>query len=378
VERLSVRERERIAELLAEDAPFWRLRQEIPRSRYAINRAVRSIQRPPPVEPKRSRLQVTATEREEISRGIAAGDSLRAIARRLGRSPSTVSREVARNGGRRRYRACRADRTALARLRRPKIAKLARCPRLRAEVEAKLELCWSPAQIAGWLSVQYPDDPEMRVSHETIYLSLFVQARGALRKELTRYLRHRHSVRRLGGNPLRNGQSQIPAMVNVRDRPAEANDRAVPGHWEGDLLYGQGSGVVATLVERHSRFVMLVGLPISHSADVVAAALAAKITELPEQLRRSLTWDQGREMARHADFTIASGVPVYFCDPRSPWQRGTNENTNGLLRQYLPRRSRLAERTQHELDQIAAELNGRPRQTLAWKTPSQALDEAMH
>jgi transposase, IS30 family len=377
VERLSICERERIAELLAEGAPFWRLRQEVPRSRHAIKRAVRSILRPAPVEPKRSRLHVTPAEREEISRGIAAGDSLRVIARRLGRAPSTVSREVARHGGRRRYRACRADRYALQRMRRPKVEKLARCPRLRAVVEAKLELRWSPEQIAGWLSLHYPDDPEMRVSHETIYLSLFVQTRGALRKELTRSLRQRRSARRPGGDPLPNGQSQIPAMVNISDRPADVEDRAVPGHWEGDLLCGAGKGVVATLVERHSRFVMLVGLPTSHTAEVVAAALAAKITELPAQLRRSLTWDQGREMARHAEFTIASGVPVYFCDPRSPWQRGTNENTNGLLRQYLPRRSRLGDRTQTELDQIATELNNRPRQTLAWKTPSQVLDEAM-
>jgi IS30 family transposase len=262
-------------------------------------------------------------------------------------------------------------------MRRPKLEKLARCPRLRAVVEAKLELRWSPEQIAGWLSVQYPDDPEMRVSHETIYLSLFVQTRGALRTELTRYLRQRRSARRPGGDPLPNGQSQIPAMVNIRDRPADVEDRAVPGHWEGDLLCGAGKGVVVTLVERHSRFVMLIGLPTSHTAEVVAAALAAKITELPAQLQRSLTWDQGREMARHSDFTIAGGVPVYFCDPRSPWQRGTNENTNGLLRQYLPRRSRLGDRTQAELDQIATELNNRPRQTLAWKTPSQVLDEAM-
>ena len=377
MERLSVCERERIAELLAEGAPFWRLRQEVPRSRHAIKRAVRSILRPGPIEPKRSRLHVTPAEREEISRGIAAGDSLRVIARRLGRAPSTVSREVARNGGRRRYRACRADRDALVRMRRPKVAKLARCPRLRAVVEAKLELRWSPAQIAGWLSTQYPDDPEMRVSHETIYLSLFIQTRGALRKELTAYLRQRRSARRPGGDPLPNGQSHICAMVNISDRPADVEDRAVPGHWEGDLLCGAGKGVVATLVERHSRYVMLIGLPTSHTAEVVAAALAAKITELPAQLRRSLTWDQGREMARHAEFTIASGVPVYFCDPRSPWQRGTNENTNGLLRQYLPRRSRLADRTQTELDQIASELNNRPRQTLAWKTPSQVLDEAM-
>jgi IS30 family transposase len=215
------------------------------------------------------------------------------------------------------------------------------------------------------------------VSHETIYLSLFVQTRGALRKELTRHLRLRHSARRPGGNPPHTGQSHIPAMVNIRERPAEADDRAVPGHWEGDLLCGQGKGVVATLVERHSRFVMLVGLPTTHNANVVADALAAKITELPAQLRRSLTWDQGREMAQHAAFTVASGVPVYFCDPRSPWQRGTNENTNGLLCQYLPRNTRLAERTQAELDHIAAELNGRPRQTLGWKTPSQALDRAM-
>ena len=255
-------------------------------------------------------------EREEISRGIwLRGESLRSIAGRLGRSPSTVAREVARNGGRRRYRACPADRAALANMGRPKVAKLARCTRLRAVVEEKLELRWSPKQIAGWLSVEFPDDAEMRVSHETIYLSLFVQSRGALRKELTRYLRMRRSVRRPGGKPTANGQGHIPAMVNISERPAEADDRAVPGHWEGDLLYGRGPGVVATLVERHSRFVMLIGLPSTHRADVVADALAAKITELPDQLRRSLTWDQGREMAQHAAFTIVSGVPVYFCDP---------------------------------------------------------------
>jgi IS30 family transposase len=295
----------------------------------------------------------------------------------LGRTPSTVSREVARNGGRASYRACRADRAAVRNMCRPKVAKLARCPRLRGVVEAKLELRWSPQQIASWLVVEFPDDAEMRVSHETIYLSLFVQSRGGLRKELTRYLRMKRSVRRPGGKAPHNGQSHIPAMVNISERPAEATDRAVPGHWEGDLLYGQGPGVVATLVERHSRFVMLVGLPETHRADVVAAALAAKIAELPEHLRRSLTWDQGREMAQHAVFTVASGVPVYFCDPRSPWQRGSNENTNGLLRQYLPRKSRLGDRTQLELDAIADELNGRPRQTLGWKTPSQALDRAM-
>ena len=377
MERLSARERERIAELVAEGAPFWRLLQEVPRSRYAIYRAVKRLKRPPAREPNRSPLRLSTTEREEISRGLAAGESLRVIAGRLARAPSTVSREVARNGGRPIYRACRADRAAVRNMRRPKVAKLTRCPRLREAVEAKLELHWSPQQIASWLVLEFPDDAEMRVSHETIYLSLFVQSRGALRKELTRYLRTKRSVRRPGGKPARNGQSHIPAMVNISERPAEAADRAVPGHWEGDLLYGQGPGVVATLVERHSRFVMLVGLPETHRADVVAAALAAKITELPKQLRRSLTWDQGREMAQHAVFTVASGVPVYFCDPRSPWQRGSNENTNGLLRQYLPRNTRLGDRTQTELDNIADELNGRPRQTLAWKTPSQALDRAM-
>jgi IS30 family transposase len=377
VERLSARERERIAELVAEGAPFWRLVQEVPRSRYAIYRAVKRLKRPPAREPIRSPLRLSTAEREEISRGLAAGESLRVIAGRLARAPSTVSREVARNGGRPIYRACRADRAAVRNMRRPKVAKLAQCPRLREAVEAKLELRWSPQQIASWLVLEFPDDAEMRVSHETIYLSLFVQSRGALRKELTRYLRMKRSVRRPGGKPPNTGQSHIPAMVNIRERPAEADDRAVPGHWEGDLLYGQGPGVVATLVERHSRFVMLVGLPENHRADVVAAALAAKITELPEHLRRSLAWDQGREMAQHAAFTIASGVPVYFCDPRSPWQRGSNENTNGLLRQYLPRNSRLGDRTQIELDAIADQLNGRPRQTLGWKTPSQTLDRAM-
>jgi transposase, IS30 family len=290
---------------------------------------------------------LSLSEREEISRGLAAGDSLRHIAERLGRAPSTVSREVAANGGRRAYRACRADRAALRRARRPRASKLATCDRLRALVEAKLELRWSPQQISGWLAVTFPDEPEMRVSHETIYLSLFVQSRGALRKELTAYLRTRRSVRRPVGyaQSVRNGQGQIRGAVHISERPAEADDRAVPGHWEGDLLYGQGRGTVATLVERHSRFVMLVGLPTHHTADVVADALAAKIAELPDQLRRSLTWDQGKEMAQHARFTVASGVPVYFCDPRSPWQRGTNENTNGLLRQYLP--ATLASPTDH-------------------------------
>jgi IS30 family transposase len=244
-------------------------------------------------------------------------------------------------------------------------------------VEAKLELRWSPQQISGWLVAEFPDDPEMRVSHETIYVSLFVQSRGALRKELTRSLRSRHTTRRPRGHSVMNGQGQLRATLNIRERPADANDRAVPGHWEGDLLFGKRMRAMATLVERTTRFVMLIALPNGHAADVVADALAAKIIELPDQLRRSLTWDQGKEMADHARFTITTGVQVYFCDPRSPWQRGSNENTNGLLRQYFPKRSEIAHYTQADLDTVAAELNGRPRQTLGWRSPSQALDQAL-
>jgi IS30 family transposase len=302
---------------------------------------------------------------------------MRAIAGRLGRATSTVAREVKVNGGTRRYRACVADRRALGRLHRPKPSKLALCARLREVVEAKLEQRWSPQQISGWLRVEYPDDPEMWVSHETIYLSLFVQARGALRKELFRYLRTGRASRRPVGYSTINGQGQLRGTVHISERPAEANDRAVPGHWEGDLLMGKGMHAMATLVERATRFVMLIELPDGHSADVVADALAAKITELPHQLRRSLTWDHGKEMAEHARFSVATGVPVYFCDPRSPWQRGTNENTNGLLRQYFPKRTEIRHFHQADLDAVAAELNGRPRQTLGWKTPSQALDEAL-
>jgi IS30 family transposase len=377
VERLSDKERERLGELLAEGAPAWRMHQEVHRSRWAIRRAINALGRPPRREPRRSPLRLSLVEREEISRGLAAGESLRVIAERLGRSPSTVSREVAAQGGRRLYRAARADLVAVRRMRRPKPSKLAGNVELRAIVEAKLELCWSPAQIAGWLGENFPDDPEMRVSHETIYLSLFVQSRGALRKELTRFLRTGRANRRPLGHSVMNGQGQLRGTVNISERPAEANDRSVPGHWEPDLIFGKGMSAIATLVERKTRFVMLIQLPNGHTADVVAEALAAKIVELPHQLRRSITWDQGKEMAQHARFSVATGVPVYFCDPRSPWQRGSNENTNGLLRQYFPKRSDLKIHTQAHLDAVADELNGRPRQTLHWKSPSEALDEAV-
>ena len=376
-ERLSELERWRIAELSAQGWTTRLIAKEVGRGHGVVATHLRLMRRPPVPESVRSALRLSLVEREEISRGLARGESLRALARRLGRASSTISREVAANGGRRRYRACRADKAAVRRMRRPKVSKLATCSRLRAIVEDKLELRWSPTQISGWLVDTFPDDPEMRVSHETIYLSLFVQSRGALRKELTRYLRSGHSTRRPKGHTVMNGQGQLRGTLNISERPAEANDRAVPGHWEGDLLMGKGMRAIATLVERKTRFVMLIALPNGHAADVVADALAEKIVELPEQLRRSLTWDQGKEMAAHARFTIKTGLPVYFCDPRSPWQRGSNENTNGLLRQYFPKRTEISHYTQAELDAVAAELNGRPRQTLGFKTPSHALDEAL-
>ena len=374
--RLTAAEKERLAELVAAKTPFSVICELIGRDRWTTRRNINYLKRKPPPEPKRSPLRLSLAEREEISRGLAAGESMRSIARSLGRAPSTVSREIAANHGSRRYRAVVADRAAVRRTRRPKAAKLALNHRLRDVVEAKLELRWSPEQISGWLSVTYPDDPEMQVSHETIYLSLFVQSRGALRKELTRYLRRGQVNRRQRGHSSYNGQGKLNGMVNISERPAEVEERAVPGHWEGDLVFGKGMKAVATLVERQSRFLIMIGLQGGHSADVVADALSAKIADLPEQLRRSLTWDQGSEMAHHAKFTVATGVPVYFCDPRSPWQRGTNENTNGLLRQYFPKR-RLLPHDQAALDAIAAELNGRPRQTLDWKTPSEVLDQAL-
>jgi IS30 family transposase len=377
MERLSEREKEEIARLAAAGLPSRLIGAQIGRHHRTVWGHIARLRRPVVPEPVRSALRLSLAEREEISRGLAGGESLRAIARRLDRPPSTISREVATNGGRRRYRACPADKAAVQRARRPKRSKLASCDRLRAVVEAKLKLRWSPAQISGWLVEEFADDPEMRVSHETIYLSLFVQSRGALRKELTRYLRSGHTTRRPRGHTVMNGQGQLRATLNIRERPAEADDRAVPGHWEGDLLMGKRMHAMATLVERKTRFVMLIALPNGHAADVVADALAAKIAELPDQLRRSLTWDQGKEMAAHAQFSLKTGVPVYFCDPRSPWQRGSNENTNGLLRQYFPKRTEIAHFTQADLDDVAAELNGRPRQTLGWRSPSQALDEAL-
>src|SRR5579862_547555 len=331
-----------------------------------------------PRPPGSSDLRLTLSEREEISRGLAGGLSLRAIAAGMGRAPSTVCREVNANGGRSGYRALSAERSARHRARRPKVAKLARCHRLRRIVEAGLENYWSPQEISAWLAREYADDPEMQVSHETIYMSLFVQGRGALRQELHSCLRSGRALRRpksrtKGGF----GQGQITDMVMISERPAEAKDRAVPGHWEGDLIYGRRMTTIGTLVERSTRYVMLFALPNGHSAEAVRTAMAKKIRSLPTELRRSLTWDQGKEMAEHARFTIDTGLQVYFCDPKSPWQRGSNENTNGLLRQYLPNATDLSAVTQTQLNAIARSLNGRPRQTLGWKSPSEAFNEAV-
>ena len=324
----------------------------------------------------RSRRELTVIEREEISRGLAAQHSCHAIARRIQRAPSSVSREVARNGGRVGYRAAEAEHASLRRGRRPKASKLALYPLLRAEVEARLSLRWSPQQISAFLKVEYAQDPEMQISHETIYLTLFVQSRGALRKELARHLRTRRLVRQ-PTKRLPSGHGQIVDKIMISERPAEAADRAVPGHWEGDLLLGTKNNGIGTLVERSTRYAMLFTLPNGFSAERVSEALAKTVMTLPASLRRSLTWDQGPEMAGHVRFTIDTGLAVYFCDPKSPWQRGSNENTNGLLRQYFPRGQSLAAVTQNELDRVAHELNGRPRQTLGWRSPTQKLAQFM-
>ncbi|MBA2373332.1 MAG: IS30 family transposase [Chloroflexi bacterium] len=322
-------------------------------------------------------MRLRLAEREEISRGVIAGDSLRAIARRLGRATSTVSREVAHNGRRAGYRAWHAERTAIERARRPKPAKLATNLRLTALVEALLAQRWSPEQIAARLRHDHPGQPEMWVSHETIYQSLFVQGRGALRAELARCLRSGRTRRRPEGR-YAPGRGRIPNMVLISERPAEVADRAVPGHWEGDLLMGRDNhSAISTLVERRTRYVMLVALPHGRTAEAVRDALAERITALPDQLRRSLTWDQGKEMSEHVRLTIETGVQVYFCDPHSPWQRGSNENTNGLLRQYFPKGTDLSRHTQGELDAVAREFNGRPRQTLGWLKPSEAYAEVV-
>lgn len=326
-----------------------------------------------PLVRTRSSLSLSIQEREEISRGLVAGLSLRKIAARLGRSPSTVSREVNRNRGRQKYRAARADEHAWRLALRPKPCRLATNASLQMVVAEKLSDDWSPQQISGWLNAEYLDDGTMRVSHETIYKSLFVQARGVLKKELISHLRSKRTIRR-GKTSTTQGQprGQIVDAVSIRDRPAEVEDRAIPGHWEGDLLAGGKNTHIATLVERRSRFVLLVQVS-GKDTESVVTALVRQVKQLPAGLMSSLTWDRGTELASHRRFTVATKVAVYFCDPKSPWQRGSNENTNGLLRQYFPKGVDLSAYGQADLDAVALQLNTRPRKTLGFMTPSDKL-----
>jgi IS30 family transposase len=327
-----------------------------------------------PVSRRRSRLALTLSEREEISRAIAVHQSARSMARFLGRSASTVSRELKRNGGYDRYRAALADEKAWGRARRPKQCKLAGSPWLRQAVASKLRLNWAPEQIAGWLRRAHPEDECYRVSHETIYRSLFVQSRGVLKKELLSHLRSKRTIRRtqrVDPNGLKPGR--IKDLVSIRERPAAVEDRAVPGHWEGDLLTGSKNSYIATLVERHTRYVMLAKVA-NKDTQTVISALIKQAKKLPSELYKSLTWDRGKELTDHRRFTLATNIDVYFCDPQSPWQRGSNENTNGLLRQYFPKGADLSMHSQAHLNKVARQLNERPRETLQFETPAERFN----
>ena len=375
----------RMQRLTAEDKrqlwARWKRGETLPEIGKALGRAVPNVHAflkkhggIAPVERKRRDASLRRDEREEISRGLVAGLAYSEIARRLGRAVSTISREVTRNGGRVHYRATAAEARAEQAARRPKACLLARNVALRDAVAGKLELRWSPQQIAGWLKAGGAGEGTY-VSHETIYKSLFIQARGVLKGELLSALRSRKLMRRTHGAKAKGmKRSLIPDAVSIRERPAEAEDRAVPGHWEGDLLAGGVGSHIATLVERRSRFVMLLRVPTKSSDDVVAA-LARHVRTLPDQMMSTLTWDRGTELTEHVRFKLATNVQVYFCDPHSPWQRGSNENTNGLLRQYFPKGKSLARVTQAELDTVARELNGRPRKTLGFLTPAAILSE---
>ncbi len=330
-----------------------------------------------PAQRRRSRRTLTLAEREEISRGVVAGLSLRSIAASLGRAPSTISREINRNGGRRQYRASNADQAAWDRAHRPKTCKLAQNRALAHIVAEKLQLQWSPRQIAGWLKYTYSDDETYQVSHETIYRTLFIQARGALKKELLQHLRRTRAMRRSRHHTQKtDNHGRITDAVSIRERPAEAEDRAVPGHWEGDLLCGSNNSQIATLVERHTRLVMLVRVP-SKDTKTVINALIRQAHKLPRELYKSLTWDRGKEMADHKRFTLATDIKVYFCDPQQPWQRGSNENTNGLLRQYFPKGMDLSNVHQNRLNAVARRLNERPRETLNFRTPAERFSQCV-
>lgn len=330
-----------------------------------------------PPQRKRSKWALTLSERETISRELACGSSIRYISSQLRRAPSTISREVNRNGGITHYRAAKADSATWERAKRPKPCKLACHPILRRLVSSKLKLQWSPQQIAGWLKDTYPEDETRTVSHETIYRSLFIQARGVLKKELQKHLRTQRAMRRGKKHSIKNeGLGQITNMASISERPAQAEDRAVPGHWEGDMLEGSNQSYIATLVERHTRYVMLVKLD-GKDTETVINALIKQSKKLPTELYKSLTWDRGKELADHQRFTLATDIKVYFCDPQSPWQRGSNENTNGLLRQYFPKGTDLSVYSQAKLNAVARRLNERPRKTLKYKTPAYMFNQCV-
>jgi len=330
-----------------------------------------------PAQRRRASSSLTLAEREEISRAVAAGQSIRSIAAVLERAPSTISRELQRNGGLERYRASQADQAAWDRAQRPKACKLVEDRCLAGVVASKLQALWSPEQVAGWLKRTYPNDETRRVSHETIYRSLFIQARGALKKELLQHLRRTRAMRRSRHHTQKtDNHGRITDAVSISERPAATDDRAVPGHWEGDLLFGNRDSQIATLVERHTRYVMLVKVA-SKDTETVVNALIKNARKLPQELYKSLTWDRGKEMAAHKRFTLATDIKVYFCDPHSPWQRGTNENTNGLLRQYFPKENDVSAFSQAQLDAVARKLNERPRKTLDYETPAERFGQSV-
>lgn len=375
--RLSPPDRARLWAQFRRGEPLAEIAAALGRHPGTVQTVVRAAGGIAPRPRQRAARALTADERETIARLVETRTSVRGIARALGRPPSTVSRELTRNGGRAHYRATAAEQRAWTQAERPKVPRLARDPQLCALVGEKLAADWSPGQIAGWLRRTYPTTPSLHVSPETIYRALFVQARGTLKRELTAHLRTRRPLRRAQAaatRPSRRGQ--IVDAVSIRERPPEAADRALPGHWEGDLLMGAGQTVIATLVERRSRYVHLVEVATKETA-VVVGALIREVRRLPGQLIETLTWDRGHELQQHARFTMATDVQVYFCDPRSPWQRGSNENTNGLLRQYFPKGTRLDGYTQAELDAVAHRLNTRPRETLGFRTPAEVLYDAV-
>jgi len=354
-----------------------KIAQLFDRNHGSVARILRQTGGIRPAKRFRSRRALSLAEREEISRGVVSGRSLRSIATSLNRAPSTISREINRNGGRQQYRANLADQAAWDRAPRPKTCKLTRNPALARIVASKLQLEWSPRQIAGWLKRTYPDDETYQVSHETIYRTLFIQARGALKKELLQHLRRTRRMRRSRHHTQKTAdRGQITDIVSIRERPAEAEDRAVPGHWEGDLLFGSKNSQIATLVERHSRYVLLARVK-SKDSETVINALIEQAHKLPRELYKSLTWDRGKEMADHKRFTLDTNIQVYFCDPKSPWQRGSNENTNGLLRQYFPKGMDLSNVHQNRLNAVARRLNERPRETLNFETPAERFNQCV-